>query len=76
MDTPIALDTTNADALEAGVKAAKKGTALINSVTVQPARMERLLPLVTQYDADIIGVLWGPDGMPRDENERAMHAAE
>ncbi|MFO8056958.1 MAG: dihydropteroate synthase [bacterium] len=76
VDTPIALDTTNADALEAGVKAAKKGTALINSVTVQPARMERLLPLVPENDADIIGVLWGPDGMPRDENERAMHAAD
>ncbi len=76
VDTPIALDTTNADALEAGVKTAKPGTALINSVTVQPARMDRLLPLVPQYNADIIGVLWGPDGMPRDENERAMHAAE
>jgi len=75
-NTPIALDTTNGDAIEAGLKVAKPGTALINSVTLQPARIERVLPLAPKYDADIICVLWGPDGMPRDENERAMFAAE
>jgi 5-methyltetrahydrofolate corrinoid/iron sulfur protein methyltransferase len=71
---PISLDTTNGDAIEAGLKAAKPGTALINSVTLQPARLERVLPLGPKYNADVIGVLWGPDGMPRDDNERAEHA--
>jgi len=75
-DLPISLDTYNGDAIEAGLKVAKPGTALINSVTLQPAKMERVFPLAPQYDADIIVVLWGPDGMPRDENERAMFAAE
>jgi cobalamin-dependent methionine synthase I len=73
---PISLDTTNGDALEAGLKAAEPGTALINSVTLQPARLERVLPLAPKYGAEIICVLWGPEGMPRDENERAMFAAE
>ena len=73
---PIALDTTNGDAIEAGLKVAKPGTALINSVTLQPARLERVLPLASKYNAEIICVLWGPEGMPRDENERAMFAAE
>jgi cobalamin-dependent methionine synthase I len=76
VDTPVALDTTNGDAIEAGLKVAKPGTALINSVTLQTARLERVLPLAPKYDADIIGVLWGNEGMPRDENERAMMAAE
>ena len=76
VDLPVALDTTNGDAIEAGLKVAKPGTALINSVTLQPARLERVLPLAPKYNADVIGVLWGPEGMPRDENERAMHAAE
>jgi len=75
VDTPIVLDTTNGDAIEAGLKVAKPKTALINSVTLQPDRMEKVLPLAPKYDADIIGVLWGPDGMPRDESERMMHAA-
>jgi len=76
VDVPVALDTTNGDAIEAGLKVAKPGTALINSVTLQTARLERVLPLAPKYDADIIGVLWGNEGMPRDENERAMMAAE
>ena len=76
VDLPISLDSYNGDAVEAGLKVAKPGTALINSVTLQPAKMERVFPLAPKYDADIIVVLWGPDGMPRDENERAMFAAE
>ena len=31
---------------------------------------------LSTYKAEIIVVLWGPDGMPRDESERAMFAAE
>jgi cobalamin-dependent methionine synthase I len=76
VNNPVVLDTTNGDAIEAGLKVAKPGTALINSVTLQPARIERVLPLSAKYNSDIIVVLWGPEGMPRDENERAMFAAE
>jgi len=76
VDLPIALDSYNGDAVEAGLKVAKPGTALINSVTLQPAKMERVFPLAPKYNAEIIVVLWGPDGMPRDENERAMFASE
>ncbi len=73
VDLPCSLDTTNAAATEAGLKV-HRGRALINSVTLQPDRLEKFLPLAAEYDADIIGVLWGPEGMPRDEDERAMHA--
>jgi 5-methyltetrahydrofolate corrinoid/iron sulfur protein methyltransferase len=31
---------------------------------------------VKKYDADMIGLMWGPEGMPRDENERGMLTAE
>ncbi len=75
VDLPCALDTTNADAIAAGLKV-HKGKALINSVTLQPERLEKVLPLAKEYETDIIGVLWGPDGMPRDENERAMHSVD
>jgi cobalamin-dependent methionine synthase I len=70
---PCSLDTTNADAIAAGLKV-HKGKALINSVTLQPDRMQKVLPLAKEFETDIIGVLWGPEGMPRDENERAVHA--
>ena len=70
---PCSLDTTNADAIAAGLKV-HQGKALINSVTLQPDRMQKVLPLAKEFETDIIGVLWGQEGMPRDENERAVHA--
>ena len=38
--------------------------------------MEEELPLVTKYNADFIGLLWGREGMPRDADERAKIAME
>ena len=75
-DKPIALDTTNMAATEAGLKACKKGNALINSVSLQTSRMEAGLKLAKDYDADLIALLWSDDGMPRDANERAMHIVD
>jgi 5-methyltetrahydrofolate corrinoid/iron sulfur protein methyltransferase len=72
---PLSLDTTNLVAMEAGLKA-RKGKALINSISLQPNRLEKGLPMVQQYDADMIGLLWGVEGMPRDANERCMLAVD
>jgi 5-methyltetrahydrofolate corrinoid/iron sulfur protein methyltransferase len=32
--------------------------------------------MAQKYDADLIGLLWSNDGMPRDVNERAMHTVD
>jgi len=72
---PLSLDTTNADAMQAGLEVARK-PALINSVSLQPERLERLLPMVNRYEANMIGLLWGVEGMPRDDNERCMLAVD
>jgi len=74
-DKPLSLDTTNPIATEAGLKACK-GRALVNSVSLQPERLEKVLPMVGQYNADMIGLLWGVEGMPRDANERCMLAVD
>ena len=75
VELPCSLDTTNPDALRAGLEV-HKGQALINSTTLQPERLEKVLPLAKEFDTDIICVLWGPTGMPRDADERAMFATE
>jgi len=72
-DKPLSLDTTNLVAMEAGLKV-HQGQALINSIS--PARLDVGLPLVKNYNAAMIGLLWGEEGMPRDANERGMIAAE
>jgi 5-methyltetrahydrofolate corrinoid/iron sulfur protein methyltransferase len=72
---PLALDTTNPEAMEAGLKA-HKGKPIINSVSLQPERLERVLPMAKNYQAHVIGLLWGKEGMPRDANERAAMAVD
>ena len=74
-DKMVALDTTNMDAMEAGLKV-RKGPALMNSVSLQSSRVGRGLEMAKKYDADMIGLLWSDDGMPRDTNERAMHTVD
>lgn len=75
VDLPCSLDTTNHIAIEAGLKV-HRGKAVINSITLQPDRLEAELPLVKKYNAYVIAVLWGKEGMPRDAAERAAHAVE
>ena len=74
-DKMLSLDTTNMDAMEAGLKV-RKGKALMNSVSLQSSRVERGLDMAVKYNADLIGLLWSDDGMPRDVNERAMHTVD
>ncbi len=77
-DLPLALDTSNIDAIEAGLKVAKDcGTPhMINSIMCRPERYERMVPMAAEYNADFIALMWGPDGLPRDENERAALCVE
>jgi 5-methyltetrahydrofolate corrinoid/iron sulfur protein methyltransferase len=71
----LSLDTTNQDAIEAGLKV-RQGPALINSVSLQTSRVDRGLEMANKYNADLIGLLWSNEGMPRDVNERAMHTVD
>jgi 5-methyltetrahydrofolate corrinoid/iron sulfur protein methyltransferase len=75
VNKPLSLDTTNPAAMEAGLKI-HKGRALINSVSLQPERLEKVLPMAKTYNAYVIGLLWGKEGMPRDANERAALAVD
>ena len=77
VDLPLSLDTTNIEAMEAGLKAHKKGgRPLVNSVSCQADRIDAGLDLVKKYGALMVGLLWGTDGMPRDTNERAALAVD
>ena len=74
-DTPLCLDTTNIEAMEAGLKACK-GRALVNSISARPERMKALLPLAKGYGAGFIGLTLGSEGIPRDADERGFLAAQ
>jgi len=74
-DLPVVLDTSNIEAIEAGLKVCKK-PALINSIMCRPERYNAMLPLVKTYGADYVALMWGPNGLARDANERAELTTE
>ena len=77
-DVPLALDTSNIDAIEAALKVYRETPRppLVNSIMVRPERYERMVPMVAEHNADFIALMWGPEGLPRDENERAALCVE
>ena len=77
-DIPLLLDSSNIAAIEAGLKVCKPSSKphVVNSIMARPERYNEMLPMAAKYEADIVALMWGPDGLPRDENERAALAVE
>ena len=75
---PLSLDTTNIEAIEAGLKVYKNlgGTPIINSISVRPERMDALLPVAVDTGARAVALMLGVEGIPRDANERGVLLAE
>ncbi len=70
---PLVLDSADPAVLEAGLRAAT-GKVLINSVSAEPARLARLLPLVKQYGAAVIGLCVDENGVPETAGGRVAAA--
>ena len=77
-EIPLLLDTSNIAAIEEGLKVLKPASKphIINSIMARPERYTVMLPIAAKYEADIVALMWGPDGLPRDENERAALCVE
>ena len=68
-EAPLAIDTGNVEALEAGLRA-YPGRALINSVSAEPERLEKFLPLAKKYGAAILCLPITEKGVPKTAEER------
>lgn len=68
-DAPLAIDTSDPVALEAGLKN-YPGRALINSVSAEKDRLEKFLPLAKRYGAAILCLPLTDDGVPKTSRER------
>jgi cobalamin-dependent methionine synthase I len=76
VDVPLSLDTTNPEAMEEGIKACKKRTPLINSISLEPARLESMLPLAAEQKVPFVALLLTKEGPPRDVEERVSFAMQ
>ncbi len=68
-DVPLSIDSSVVDALEAGLEA-YEGKALLNSVTGEEERLERILPLVKKYGAAVVAICNDDTGISTDINVR------
>src|SRR6202795_2149239 len=69
VDVPLSIDSSIVEALEAGL-AAYKGKPLVNSVTGEEERLERVLPLIKKYGAAVIAISNDETGISEDPDVR------
>jgi 5-methyltetrahydrofolate--homocysteine methyltransferase len=79
VDVPVCIDSPNAEALAAALAVHREmnpeGKALVNSVNGEEASLERVLPLVAEYKAAVVGLCMDDDGIPT-EPERRLEVAK
>ena len=69
VDVPLSINSSIVEALAAGL-AVYKGRPLVNSVTGEEERLERVLPLVKKYDAAVIAISNDETGISEDPDVR------
>jgi 5-methyltetrahydrofolate--homocysteine methyltransferase len=69
VDVPLSIDSSIVEALEAGL-AVYQGKALVNSVTGEEERLERVLPLVKKYGAAVVAISNDETGISEDPDVR------
>jgi 5-methyltetrahydrofolate--homocysteine methyltransferase len=73
VDVPLCIDSPNSDALEAGLKV-YKGKPLVNSISGETTKLARVLPLIKEYGAAVIGLAQDDDGIPKTTERRVAIA--
>ena len=68
-DVPLCIDSSIVEALEAGL-AVYQGKALLNSVTGEEERLERVLPVVKKYGCAVVAISNDDTGISEDPNVR------
>ena len=68
-DVPLVIDSSNPDVMEAALRI-YPGRALINSISYEEDKLERLLPLAKKYGSMFILLPLSDSGLPKDIEEK------
>jgi 5-methyltetrahydrofolate corrinoid/iron sulfur protein methyltransferase len=69
VDAPCAIDSPDPKAIEAGLEV-HKGTPMINSISLEKERYDRLLPILAGTDMRVIALCMSDEGMPETVEDR------
>jgi 5-methyltetrahydrofolate--homocysteine methyltransferase len=75
VDVPLCLDSANREALAAAL-AVLPGKPLVNSVNGEEISLNRILPVVKEYGAAVIGLTMDEDGIPATAGRRLQVASK
>ncbi len=75
-DVTLSLDTTNLEAIKAGLKKIPRGKAIINSTSAEAERLEAVPPVAVEYGAKLIGLTMAKEGIPVSAEARVSLALE
>jgi len=76
VDVPLSIDTTNILGVEAALQSVTKAQPIINSVSAEPERLEKVPLLAKQYNSRLIALTMGSGGIPIAADERVNIAVE
>lgn len=68
-DLPLAIDSSHVDVVEAALRI-YPGRALINSISLEPEKFEKLIPIAKKYGAMFILLPLSQKGLPKDIDEK------
>jgi cobalamin-dependent methionine synthase I len=69
-ELPIAFDSSNPDALRAGLEIGNRPGTIINSITAEKDRIDNILPLVSEFNTGVVCLTMDDSGMPEDYDGR------
>ena len=69
VDIPCSLDSPNPAAIEAALKV-HRGLPLINSISLEKARLEALLPLMAGSEVKVVALCVSDEGLPETKDQR------
>jgi 5-methyltetrahydrofolate--homocysteine methyltransferase len=75
VDKPLALDSPDPKAIEAAMKA-HKGTPMLNSISLEKDRWEKLSPVIANTDIKVVSLCMSDAGMPTTAVDRVNIAKE
>jgi cobalamin-dependent methionine synthase I len=66
VELPLSFDSSNPDALRAGLSVCNRPGTVVNSITGEKERIANVLPLIKEFDTNAICLTMDDDGMPED----------
>jgi 5-methyltetrahydrofolate corrinoid/iron sulfur protein methyltransferase len=76
VDVPLSIDTTNILGVEAALQTVTKAQPIINSVSAEPERLEKVPLLAKKYNARLVALTMSTSGIPVGADERVNIAVE